>query len=237
MKYVGHLDTMRYFQKALRRADIPVAYSEGYSPHMIMSFAIPLGVGMTSHGEYFDLELSGEISSQELTERLNRQMAEGFRVVSAVKVEEGKKGNAMSLVAACDYSIRIAQENVYGPDWQSAFTRFLGQDSIPMTKHTKRSVLTIDLKPLIYEAGVREDTIRVRLASSSSNYSKPQQIMDCFASWLHAEPSTGSYTVCREEMYADLGDEDAHRFVTLESLGTPIVQRITDHPGHSLPAV
>ena len=45
MKFVGHLDTMRYFQKALRRAELPVAFSGGYSPHMIMSFAVPLGVG------------------------------------------------------------------------------------------------------------------------------------------------------------------------------------------------
>lgn len=45
MKFVGHLDTMRYFQKAIRRAELPVAFSGGYSPHMIMSFAAPLGVG------------------------------------------------------------------------------------------------------------------------------------------------------------------------------------------------
>ena len=50
MKFIGHLDTMRFFQKAIRRADIPVAYSEGFSPHMIMSFAAPLGVGTTSSG-------------------------------------------------------------------------------------------------------------------------------------------------------------------------------------------
>ena len=48
VKFVGHLDTMRYFQKAIRRAGLPVAFSGGYSPHMIMSFAAPLGVGTTS---------------------------------------------------------------------------------------------------------------------------------------------------------------------------------------------
>lgn len=58
MKFVGHLDTMRYFQKAIRRAELPVAFSGGYSPHMIMSFAAPLGVGTTSLGEYFDMELT-----------------------------------------------------------------------------------------------------------------------------------------------------------------------------------
>ena len=53
MKFVGHLDTMRYFQKAIRRAELPIAFSGGYSPHMIMSFAAPLGVGIDQHRGIF----------------------------------------------------------------------------------------------------------------------------------------------------------------------------------------
>ncbi|MFR1256681.1 MAG: TIGR03936 family radical SAM-associated protein [Eubacterium sp.] len=51
VKFIGHLDCMRFFQKALRRARLDVAYSQGYSPHQLMSFASPLGVGITSDGE------------------------------------------------------------------------------------------------------------------------------------------------------------------------------------------
>lgn len=50
MKFIGHLDIMRYFQKVMRRADVDIRYSEGFSPHQIMSFAAPLGVGLTSNG-------------------------------------------------------------------------------------------------------------------------------------------------------------------------------------------
>ena len=57
MKFIGHLDVMRYFQKAMRRAEVDIAYSEGFSPHQKMSFAQPLGVGLTSSGEYFDIEV------------------------------------------------------------------------------------------------------------------------------------------------------------------------------------
>ena len=56
MIYIGHLDIMRYFQKALRRADVDLAYTQGYNPHPILSFAAPLGVGITSCGEYADLQ-------------------------------------------------------------------------------------------------------------------------------------------------------------------------------------
>ena len=63
MKFIGHLDVMRFFQKVMRRADIPIAFTSGYSPHMIMSFAQPLGLGVTSDAEYLDIELTRPISS------------------------------------------------------------------------------------------------------------------------------------------------------------------------------
>ena len=86
MKFVGHLDTMRYFQKAIRRAELPVAFSGGYSPHMIMSFAAPLGVGTTSLGEYFDMELTETVPTKEIEDRLNAVMAEGVSICSARQV-------------------------------------------------------------------------------------------------------------------------------------------------------
>ena len=57
LKFIGHLDVMRYFQKAFRRAELDVEYSQGFNPHQLMSFAAPLGVGLTSDGEYLDLQL------------------------------------------------------------------------------------------------------------------------------------------------------------------------------------
>ena len=87
MKFVGHLDTMRYFQKAIRRAELPVAFSGGYSPHMIMSFAAPLGVGTTSLGEYFDMELTEKVPTAEIEDRLNAVMVEGVTISSARQVE------------------------------------------------------------------------------------------------------------------------------------------------------
>ena len=61
--YIGHLDVMRYFQKLFRRSGIPVAYTEGFSPHQILSFSHPLPLGMESAGEYADVELTCRITS------------------------------------------------------------------------------------------------------------------------------------------------------------------------------
>ena len=102
MKFIGHLDVMRYFQKAIRRAEIPIKFTGGYSPHMVMSFANPLGVGLTSDGEYFDIELTESISSKDAVERLNNVMVEGMEVLSVVEIPDDKKNKGSTPLFGVD---------------------------------------------------------------------------------------------------------------------------------------
>ena len=75
MKFIGHLDMVRYFQKVMRRSEVDVAYSEGFSPHQKMSFAAPLSVGVfKAVGEYFDLEVNSTESSKVMLERLTPKL-------------------------------------------------------------------------------------------------------------------------------------------------------------------
>ena len=76
---------MRYFQKAMRRADIDICYSEGFSPHQIMSFAAPLGVGITSDGEYLDIEVHESKSTKEAMADLNATMVEGVEITVSLR--------------------------------------------------------------------------------------------------------------------------------------------------------
>ena len=117
MRFIGHLDIMRYFQKAMRRAHIDIAFTEGFSPHMIMSFAAPLGVGLTSNGEYMDIEIRTPISSEDAIRQLNEVMVEGMKVLSFRQIEEGKAGKAMSLVAAADYTVSFRPGYEPEGDW------------------------------------------------------------------------------------------------------------------------
>ena len=66
MKFIGHLDVMRYFQKAIRSSGFDVSYSQGFNPHQLISFAAPLGVGLTSDGEYMDMQVESSFSLQRL---------------------------------------------------------------------------------------------------------------------------------------------------------------------------
>ena len=77
VRFIGHLDVMRYFQKVMRRAEVDIRYSEGFSPHQIMSFASPLSVGLISHAEYVDIDVNSSGNSTGMVRRLNEVSAEG----------------------------------------------------------------------------------------------------------------------------------------------------------------
>ena len=109
MKFIGHLDVMRYLQKVMRRANVDIMYSEGFSPHQKMSFAAPLGVGLTSRGEYFDIDVHSTDSSAEMLRRMNETMVEGISIISYKLLPDDSK-NAMSLVAAADYNVYFRDE-------------------------------------------------------------------------------------------------------------------------------
>jgi radical SAM-linked protein len=222
MKFVGHLDTMRYFQKAVRRANLPVAFSGGYSPHMIMSFAAPLGVGTESQGEYFDMELTQTVPTDEIVRRLNETMAEGTQVISARQVEDGKAGKAMSLVAAADYYVAFRPGKEPSVSWKDKVAEFLAQPEILVTKKTKRSEKQVDIRPYIYKMEVCGDKLFYMLASASSNYTKPELVTDTFFAWLGEELAPFAYSVERLEVYADTGTEENHKFITLEALGEEV---------------
>lgn len=124
MKFVGHLDVMRYFQKAIRRAELPIAYSEGFSPHMLLSFASPLGVGISSTGEYFDMVLAEDMKTDEIVKRLNATMVEGMEVLSARHVPDGKASKAMSLVAGADYLVQFREGKMPEIDLETKVPEF-----------------------------------------------------------------------------------------------------------------
>ena len=161
MKFIGHLDIMRFFQKVMRRADVPIAFTGGFSPHMIMSFANPLGVGITSDGEYFDIELAEEIDMKDAVDRMNQVMVEGIDVVNMVPISDSKKETGMSIVAAADY-ISSLKNGSFPDDWKEQVSKFIEQSEILIVKKTKKSEREVDLKPLVYDFEVIEENEMVR---------------------------------------------------------------------------
>lgn len=196
MQYIGHLDLMRYFQKAVTRAKIPVAYSAGFNPHQIMSFAAPLGLGITSDGEYFDMDTTEDVDTEELVKNLDACMVDGMKVISANVLSDTAKPS-MSLVAACDYVIRPKDESLD----LSPFSNWDKEAEYLMLKKTKKSENTIDIKPLIYSLKLCDGCIKTQLASGSAANLKPAEMMNVLASKLLGLDGNAFY-YHRTEIYA-----------------------------------
>ena len=197
IRFVGHLDMMRYFQKVMRRAGADIAYSGGYSPHQLMSFAQPLSVGATSDGEYADLVLTetGEETLQDLVDRLRAVCNEGITVLDAQVLPE-KAEKAMTAVAAC------AWRAAYRPEaWDGGtdgFEAFCAQECIPARKKTKKGLTELDIRPLIHRAQVGDDgSFDLLLKSGSEDNVKPALFLGAFLRYLGTD---------REELFLQ-GDE------------------------------
>ncbi len=177
VKFISHLDVMRYFQKVIRRSGLPVTYSQGFSPHQLMSFALPLGVGVTSDGEYMEVEfdedalmkLAGCEAGQKDASKLEQCVFDGMRdhttegfEILAVRALPAPKPNvhidkAMALVSAADYLIRLKDGYDTGfasaDEFYGAFDAFLSQDVIEVTKKTKKSEQRLNIREFIYGYG------------------------------------------------------------------------------------
>ena len=195
MKFIGHLDMVRYFQKVMRRANVDICYSEGFSPHQKMSFAAPLSVGVISKGEYFDIEVNSSLSSKEMIKNINAQNVEGVK-------------NAMSIVAGADYFVYtdlFTEEQV---------NDFYAQDEINILKKTKKSEKIVDIKPMIHEMKFNEDGIFMKVSQGSAANLKPDLVMSALEQFTGAKlPEFVQYE--RLDMYCLEND----KLVSLSEIG------------------
>ena len=216
MKFVGHLDTMRYFQKALRRAELPVAFSGGYSPHMIMSFAAPLGVGLTSNGEYMDLEVHSLTSCEDVKTRLNAASVPGIEITS-VKILPDKAGNAMASVAAAGYTVTFREGRGPHFDLAPAVERFLAKEEILIAKETKKGSREINLKEGIYEMkAVDSNSLYLLVDASSAGNIKPIQVVEALFAENGETLPENALMVNREETYLR---SDTLELLPLDAIG------------------
>lgn len=205
VRFIGHLDIMRYFQKAIRRAGIDIAYSTGFSPHQIMSFASPLSVGHESCGEYFDVELNSITDTEDIKMRLNRTMAEGIQILQVAVLDE-TEGNAMASVAAADYLISFRDSVSLPDDWKEKLTAFYKKDKIPVIKKTKKGEREIDLKETIYQFEIREDQVYMLLNAGSGSNMKPGFVLETFCTAENISLPEYPFRVRRLETYKRTGE-------------------------------
>ncbi len=223
LKYLSHLDIMRFFQKAVRRAEIDIKYSGGFHPHQIMTFAAPLGVAQTSEGEYFDMELNSEYDTKEIMDALNSTMPEGFRILDVFRIPDPvpnvKTPSLMSLVKASDYLV-IRKDHTDGltnDEFSSRFTDFLKVPEVLITKKSKAKTgeVTMDIRPFIYKIDtnavpteITDESpegmyIYMLLCAGNDNHVRPEYVLKAFYDFMGKEYNQYSYSVHRLETYTE----------------------------------
>ncbi len=225
MRFIGHLDLMRHFQKALRRSGLPIKFSEGMSPHMIMSFASPLGLGLTSTGEYVDMEFARPVTEQELIEGLNRCLVSEVRILSCRMVADGHATNAMSLVAGADYFVSLKPEEQAvtaggSADWRFALKAFLEQPAIEVMKESKKGEKLVDIRPLIFSVRPEEEGLFMQLSAGSAANLKPELVIQAYEQFAGISTQPYAYSYIRRDMYAR--DAQTGALISLGELGERI---------------
>ena len=200
MKFLGHLDILRYFQKAIKRADIPVAYSEGFNPHQLLSFAAPLSVGVEGYGEYFDIEMIEKIDPYSLRDKLDAVMVEGMRIVDARSLPE-KSPNCMASVTAAEYRIRFLDNKLEFEPALSIVGFYEYLDQILITKKTKKSERQIDLKPLVYECSYDHGDLILKLPCGSTENIKPELFIRAYLDYTGLKQEDLKYELSRLELF------------------------------------
>ncbi len=149
IRFVSHLDIQRTFQRAFRRADIPLAYSQGFNPHPQLSFAAALSLGYTSEAEWFDVKLAEEMEPDAFSAAVNAALPAGFRILEALAAPDSLPALS-ALMAAASYTVRIFPEGLSSDMLVRVFNT-MAEGPILVEKRTKGGMKTVDIRPLLLD--------------------------------------------------------------------------------------
>ena len=180
VRFISHLDLLRTIQRCFRRANIPIAFSHGFNPHPILSFASALSVGLTSQAEYFDVLLDQDIDPRMFIKDMNRFLPNGITVLDAMIISLSYPA-PMSIIQKAEYSVELVglQEQVEITDY---IHKLIKHDEIIIERENKKGKQLMDIKPYIdklYVLSLPSDKITlIMLVTSNSTITvKPEYVI------------------------------------------------------------
>jgi len=186
LRYTGHLDLHKLWERAARRAELPLAYSQGFHPQPKMNMAAALPLGFSSRCEVMDMKLEHDISLDNLPTRLNTTLPSGIQVMAVEQVEESAPA-LQTQVASAEYEVTLT-ESVDGSELKRRIDSLIGSDSLLRERRGK----AYDLRPLIEELRLVESDglpsgqdqgpalqkIFMRLAAREGATGRPEEVLD-----------------------------------------------------------
>lgn len=151
LRFISHLDLQRFMQMALRRTELPVAYSKGFNPHPLISFASALAMGWTSEYEILDVRLDGEVDPEAALFDMKRSLPPGLPVYD-VRAAEDQHPALMALLYSAGYIIHIPKSCPV--DVEAALAGFMARDEVIALRKTKSGEKPTDIRPMVLRANV-----------------------------------------------------------------------------------
>lgn len=201
VKFLGHLDIMRFFQRCFNRAGIRMIYSEGFNPHQKLSFAMPLGLGITSSGEYLDCYIEDGQDLQDVKDRMNAVSGDGFRIVSVKELSENA-AKAMAAVAFASYDVTVCSE-ITPEELQSGVDSFLRNETYIIHKKTKKKEQDVNIRPLVKELSADGHVIHMVLSAGSEDNVKAESVAQAVFDLLGIDYQREKITMKRLDLYAE----------------------------------
>jgi len=187
VRFIGHLDLLKVFQRAVKRGEIPVSYSNGFNPHQQMGFAVPLPLGMASVGEYVDIDIKEEMPVKEITDRLNNVMPDGIEILDVRKFTKDDKSCA-AVVEAALYEILLDDKII---DFSEIIKNMFLQDSFEIEKISKHKTKVTDIKPDIFSfAEIPNDKVtafKTIISTGSQRNLKPELFVKYIYGYINRE--------------------------------------------------
>lgn len=182
LRYTGHLDLHKLWERAARRAELPLAYSQGFHPQPKMNMAAALPLGFSSRCEVMDMKLEHDIPLDDLPTRLNRMLPSGLQVVDVEPVEERAPALQTQVVSA-EYEVTLT-ESIDRSDLERKIDSVIESKALPRERRGKM----YDLRPLIEELALtptllpqregQETKIFMRLVAREGATGRPEEVLD-----------------------------------------------------------
>jgi radical SAM-linked protein len=179
VKYITHLDIMRFWERALRRAAIPLAYSQGYSPGPRISLAAPLPVGVTSTGELLDVYLSRRVTPYDFIKTVSQQLPAGIAMREVREVGLGLP-SLQSQVRWSEYQVDVPTDRSR-EEVEAALAELLAAESLPWQHQREKEVRRYDLRSLVQDLWLESladgfCTLGMRLRTDSQGSGRAEQV-------------------------------------------------------------
>lgn len=173
LRYTGHLDLHRLWERAARRAELPLAYSQGFHPQPKLNIAAALPLGFSSRCEILDMRLEHDIALDGLKERLQETLPTGIQL-SAIETVDERAPALQTQVAAAEYEVTLT-ESIDGSDLKRRLASVMESESILRERRGK----SYDLRPLIEDLSILPDgKIFMRLSAREGATGRPEEVLD-----------------------------------------------------------